>query len=184
MKPYSINDKCTESDCRKIFASSIEELGWLCYTLTGDQKLSDKALQAAMEQSVKGAGQVFREWMLSWTRRLIIKFCITTMRPTVAVTDRHYYISQRFAPIDTEHVELALSLSPDVLQRKLQRLDTLHRFAFVLRAMEGYSRRDTALLLGVDDRTCEWSYAQAVAAIQPNIYVMKSNETRMELVSA
>lgn len=60
----------------------------------------------------------------------------------------------------------------------------LARFVFVLRALEGYSRRDTALLLNLDDRTCERLYYQAVTEIQPNVYVMKPLATGMELVSA
>jgi DNA-directed RNA polymerase specialized sigma24 family protein len=173
----------TEDDCRAMFASSTEELRWLCYTLTGDQELTGEVLKAAFEQARKGAGQVFREWMLSWTRRLIVKFCIGKVRPAAHINlyAAHYSAVGR---VDAEQVDLALSLSPAVLQHKLLRMDSLPRFVFVLRALEGYSRRDTALLLDIDDRNCERIYCQAVEEVQPHVYVMKTAEVRLELVSA
>jgi DNA-directed RNA polymerase specialized sigma24 family protein len=186
MKSNLVNDRCSESDYQELFASSKGALRWLCYTLTGDEELSEKALDAALEQSLKGAGQVFREWMVSWARRLIIKFCIATARPTAPSMGTHPYYWQLadLGSVNPEQIELALSLPSDVLQWKLLRLGALCRFVFVLRALEGYSRRDTALLLNIDDRACEWAYAQALTAIQPNVYVMSSAGTGLELLSA
>jgi len=74
-------NKCTESDYRALFVTWSEPLHWLCYTLTGDEELSEKMLEAALEQSLKGADQVFRGWMMSWARRLIIKACIHNVQP-------------------------------------------------------------------------------------------------------
>jgi DNA-directed RNA polymerase specialized sigma24 family protein len=185
MKPTLVNDRCTENDYLALFASSKRELRWLCYTLTADEELSERALEAALEQSLQGAGRIFREWMLSWARRLIIKFCIATIRPAALGVGHPYYMQPtEFGSVNPEQIELALSLPSDVLQWKLLRLDELSRFVFVLRALEGYARRDTALLLNIDDRACEWAYAQALSAIQPNVYVMRSVGTAPELVSA
>ena len=75
-------DRCTQNDYVRLFADSAEPLRWLCYTLTGDEELSEKVLKAAFEQSLRGADCVFREWMVSWVRRLIIQACIALMRPT------------------------------------------------------------------------------------------------------
>src|SRR5262252_5235613 len=75
-------DRCTQNDYVQLFADSAEPLAWLCYTLTGDKALSEKVLGAALEQSLKGADRVFRDWMVSWARRLIIQACIRHMRPT------------------------------------------------------------------------------------------------------
>ncbi|HEY1271680.1 MAG TPA: sigma factor-like helix-turn-helix DNA-binding protein [Terriglobales bacterium] len=168
MKRISSHDRCTESDYRSLFASSRERLRWLCYSLTGDEPLSEKAVDAALEQTLKGAELIFREWMSSWARRLMIKFCIATVRPVATgVASR---------PCSCQEVELGwfdpagrdalINLPADALQQKLLRLETLPRFVFVLRAIEGYSRRETALLLGIDDRTCEWAYASAARGLQ------------------
>ncbi len=163
--------KCTEGDCRALFASSKEELRWLCYTLTGDSALSDKALDAALQQSLKGASQVFREWMLSWARRLIIKFCIVTVRPSESPLALSAYplcpVSSRALPVDD--IRELLSLPSTTLQQTLMRLDALSRFVFTLRALEGYTRRDTALLLNIDDRACEWVYGWAVTRLRSDV---------------
>jgi DNA-directed RNA polymerase specialized sigma subunit, sigma24 homolog len=159
----NMHDRCTDNDYRELFASSATQLHWLCYTLTADRELSEKVLNAALEQSLKGAGQVFREWMVSWARRLIIRVCIATVRPT-SLGAPQCQCGQHESEADLAvfgSPELLLSLPADVLQDNLLRLDPLSRFVFVLRALEGYSRHETALLLNIDDRACEWTYMQA-----------------------
>ena len=171
MKSHSINDRCTENDCRVVFKASAQDLRWLCYTLTGDEELTEKVLDAALEQSLKGATQVFRGWMLSWARRLIIKFCASTMRPWNSQLAQSAYPLRPMA-IDSQnssHLMRVLNLPLDVLQQGLLRLDALSRFVFVLRALEGYSRRDTSLLLNIDDRACEWVYLWAASSLYSGI---------------
>src|SRR5215510_155736 len=168
MKWNSKDEKCDNSNFRALFAASAEELRWLCHTLTGDAELSDQAVDAALEQSLKGASEVFREWMLSWARRRIIKFCVTTVRPG-GFSQREYHLSpMSFRKVNCGHIRELLNLSSAALQQVLLQLDTLSRFVFVLRALEGYTRRDTALLLNIDDRTCEWLYAQAAETLGTN----------------
>ena len=177
MKSHYINDRCTENDCRVIFKASAQDLQWLCYTLTGDEELTEKALDAALEQSLKGATQVFRGWMLSWARRLIIKFCITIVRPWNSQLARSAYPLRPMA-IDSQnssHLMRVLNQPSEVLQQGLLRLDALSRFVFVLRALEGYSRRDTSLLLNIDDRACEWVYLWAASALYSGIEQVESN---------
>jgi DNA-directed RNA polymerase specialized sigma24 family protein len=168
MKRIFNYEQCTEGDYRTLFASSKEQLRWLCFTLTGDAELSDKAVDAALRQSLKGADHVFREWMLSWARRLTIKFCIVTLRPAVSRIGYRRCSCQETELNSVEHFDrhILLNLSAETLQRTLLRLDVLSRFVFVLRALEGYSRRDTALLLDIDDRLCELTYSQATKALR------------------
>jgi DNA-directed RNA polymerase specialized sigma24 family protein len=184
MKP-NINDRCSEQDYRNLFATSAQELRWLCYTLTGDDSLSERAMDAALEQSLKGANHIFREWMLSWARRLIIRFCVSSVRPATAARcqQRYAFAPEQFKPVSTEEVDKIRSLPADRLQQQLLELDALPRFVFALRAIEEYSRRDTALLLDIDDRTCEWAYSQAIQGLRPNVSALKSVRTAMELVA-
>jgi len=167
MKTIFINDKCTANEFRTLFASSTEELRWLCYTLTGNDELTDNALDAALEQSVKGAGHVFREWMLSWTRRILIKYCISVVRPSQSPLARCAYplFPMMFETVRESQVAEVLAQPSDILQQKLLKLDDLSRFVFVLRALEGYSRHDAALLLNIDDRACEWTFVWAVGTL-------------------
>jgi hypothetical protein len=52
----------------------------------------------------------------------------------------------------------------------------------VLRALEGYSRRETALLLEIGDRACESIFTRALEAVQPRLYVFSSAAMGAELV--
>ena len=67
------------------------------------------------------------------------------------------------------NLDVALSLSARVLRENLLKQDVLARFVFVLRAIEGYSRRDTSLLLNIDDRLCEWLYVRTAKTLNKNV---------------
>jgi len=176
-------DRCTQNDYVRLFADSAESLEWLCYTLTGDKALSEKVLGSALEQSLKGADRVFRDWMVSWARRLIIQACIRLIRPTGQGMEECVCLHQKREEAISDLLELALSQPSDVLQQRLLNLDPLLRFVFVLRALEGYSRRDTALLLEIGDRTCESMYISALEAVQPRLYVLNPDTPVTELVA-
>jgi DNA-directed RNA polymerase specialized sigma24 family protein len=177
-------DKCTQNDYVRLFADSAEPLRWLCYTLTGDEELSEKVLDAAFEQSLKGADRVFREWMVSWARRLIIQACIRLMRPTGEGLEECVCLYHKEDGNGiSDQLELALTQSSEDLQQRLLHLDPLPRFVFVLRALEGYSRRETALFLGIGDRMCESIYIRALQALQPKLYVLKPAATGTEFVA-
>ena len=177
-------DRCTQSDYVRLFADSAEPLRWLCNTLTGDEELSEKVLRAAFEQSLKGADCVFRDWMVSWARRLIIQACIALLRPSGSSLEECLCLNHREDGSGiSDQLELALSQPSDALQQRLQHLDPLHRFVFVLRALEGYSRRETALLLEIGDRACESIFTSALEAVQPKLYVLRPAATGPELVA-
>jgi DNA-directed RNA polymerase specialized sigma24 family protein len=127
-------DRCTQNDYVQLFADSAEPLRWLCYTLTGDKALGEKVLSAAFEQSLKGADRVFRDWMVSWARRLIIQACIRLMRPTAQSMEECVCIHHRKEDGISELLELALSQPSEVLQQRLLNLDPLPRFVFVRRS--------------------------------------------------
>jgi DNA-directed RNA polymerase specialized sigma24 family protein len=168
MTRRSLNDRCTSNDYRRLFAGSAERLRWLCYILTGNQELSEKLLDAALEQSLKGSDHVFREWMVSWARRLIIRVCIDTMRPRLVAVAKDAYLlpPMRLDAIDPDRLAEVLSLPAEVFQDRLLEQDVLSRFVFVLRALEGYSRRETSLMLDIDDRSCEWVYLRTAEAME------------------
>ena len=177
-------DRCTQNDYVRLFADSAEPLRWLCYTLTGDKPLSERVLDAAFQQSLKGADQVFREWMVSWARRLIIQTCIRLVRPSGQGLEECVCLHHREDGTSiSDQLELALSQPPEMLQQRLLGLDPLPRFVFVLRAIEGYARRETALLLGMGDRTCESIFIRALEAVQPKLYVLNPATIHTELVA-
>jgi DNA-directed RNA polymerase specialized sigma24 family protein len=122
--------------------------------------------------------------MVSWARRLIIEACIRLMRPTAQSMEECVCLHHKEDGSGiSEQLELALSQPSEVLQQRLLHLDPLPRFVFVLRALEGYSRRETALLLGIGDRTCESIYIRALEAVQPRLFVLKPAATGTEFVA-
>ena len=174
MKAALISEKSTAKDCHALFATHADDLSWLCRILTGDQRQAETVLSSALEQSLLDAGQVFRGWMLNWARRLIIKHCIAVVRPAVSqISPRLHSFLRHSLPLvelksaDNGRVLELKSLPREVLQDELLRLSALSRFVFVMRAIAGYSRREAALLLNLDDRTCEWIYTRAVMEMSP-----------------
>jgi DNA-directed RNA polymerase specialized sigma24 family protein len=186
MKRNSIGDMCGQNDFQRLFEDSASQLHWLCYTLTGDEELTSRVFEAALEQSLKGADGVFREWMLSWARRLTIKVCITLVRPAAVKIVQRPYFSQLMPSglVSSSDLDDLLSQPSELLQQQVLQLDNLQRFVFVLRALEGYSRRDTALLLELDDRSCEWAFSQATWALQAAAGRAKSLGSDIEFVDA
>jgi DNA-directed RNA polymerase specialized sigma24 family protein len=171
--------KSTASECRALFAVSQEELRWLCHTLTGDPALSTEVLQAALAQALKGANDVFRDWMLSWSRRLIVKFCIAHIQPQQSpLALCAYPASFTASRVSHRHVRELLALPSSELQHKLLQLEPLSRFVFVLRALEGYNRRDTSLLLNIDDRACEWIFLWTAGTLTSELRNRDSREQR------
>jgi DNA-directed RNA polymerase specialized sigma24 family protein len=177
-------DRCTQNDYVRLFTDAAEPLRWLCHTLTGDEELSRKVLTAAFEQSLRGSDRVFRDWMVSWARRLIIQACITLIRPTGATSEECPCLNTREEGNEmSEQLELALSQPSDLLQHRLLQLEPLPRFVFVLRALEGYSRRETAILLGIGDRACESIFVTALKVVQPKLYVLRPADSGPELIA-
>ena len=163
-----LHDRCNENDWRQFFSLGVDELRWLSNTLTGDEELATKILSAALEQSLKGTDRIFRDWMVRWARRLIILVCVETVRPAASIgLPCHCQVhGADLKTSDPGSIEVLFELPRDLLQQKLLRLDALRRFTFVLRAIERYSRRETALLLNIDDRICEAAYLQACISLQ------------------
>jgi len=175
-------NKCTTTDCQKLFASSAERLRWLCLTLTAHEDLADKAFEAARELSMRSANQVFQQWISSWARRQIIKSCITIMRPTLSPVDRCSCSCHKMELVSTGAVqnEILPDLPAEAMQDSLLRLNVLSRFVFVLRALEGYSRRDTALLLNIGDADCESIYSQATNALQMDAEIARQSRNTVQ----
>ena len=177
-------DRCTQKDYIRLFTDSAEPLRWLCNTLTGDEELSEKVLNAAFQQSLRGADCVFRDWMVSWARRLIIQACIALVKPTGLDLEECVCPNHRETGGEgSGQLDLALSQPSDELGQRLLNLNSLSRFVFVLRAVEGYSRRDTSLLLAISDRACESIFLRAIQAVQPRLYVLRPATADTEFVA-
>jgi DNA-directed RNA polymerase specialized sigma24 family protein len=149
------SDRCTVDDYRRLFASNPDRLQWLCQTLTCDKHRARLSFDHALDQSLDSASLVFREWMLTWAQRLIIKSCITTMHSDIqkAAGSVSAFPANRSLS-DSRVSEQLLQMASEFLQEKLLALDVFSRFVVVLRFLKHYSRRETALLLNVNEMLC------------------------------
>jgi DNA-directed RNA polymerase specialized sigma24 family protein len=97
------------------------------------------------------------------------------MRPRLVAIAREAYLlpPMRLDAIDPDRLAEVLSLPAEIFQGRLLEQDVLSRFVFVLRALEGYSRRETSLMLDIDDRSCEWIYVRAAEAMEEEDKVME-----------
>ena len=178
--PNGAAGRCTADDLRDLIASSAEEFCWLSYTLTGERVRAQISLEKACDQLMDGTGLVFREWIHRWARRLIIKSCIATMRGEIQSSSQSAS-KHPAVPAPSSSAALVLpELSLQSLQECLLRLDPLSRFVLVLRMMEKYSRRETALLLGVDEGTCDVAQEAAIKEVK----VRRRPEERMPVQPA
>jgi DNA-directed RNA polymerase specialized sigma24 family protein len=160
------SDRCTAEDFRGLFTREANQFHWLCRALAGDDHRAQLSFEDALEQSLASANGVFREWMSSWAHRQVIKSCIRTMATEIQSAARSFspFTIHRYLADATASEQLR-TMAPTVLEQKLLALDVLSRFVIVLRIQENYSRRETALLLDVDEMTCASAYLLAAASM-------------------
>lgn len=155
-------DRCTADDFKKLFASCTDQLQGLSYTLTGDPHRARVSFDHALQESLESANLVFREWMMQWARRLIVKACIAEMDSEIKRTARKLSLGINKGTLPRSGAfDFLPTNTPELFQEQLLTLDAVSRFVVVLRVLEGYSRRETALLLGIDEAICDAAHELA-----------------------
>ncbi len=169
------NRRCTAADYRKLFAANSDQFRQLCRMLTCHEQRARTSLEKALDQSLKSASLVFRECMLHWARRLIIKSCIESTKSEIRSAARSFSSSETQQPDVNTMAQPLLMMAPEIVRENLPALDPLSRFVIALRVLEGYSHWETALLLDVDERTCIVAYLWASTAML-NAITLESGE--------
>ncbi|MGE5321420.1 MAG: hypothetical protein ACM3SW_01065 [Actinomycetota bacterium] len=158
------DERCTVKECLALFTGNADHLHLLCDILTFDPKQSQLSFDDALSRALEDAGGVFREYMLPWARRMVIKSCIRAMWTDIQNLARN--VSRLRLPLQELIAPGHLpQMTLKTLQSKLIPLDVLSRFVVVMRIVENYSRRETALLLGIDEDTCTATLSSSVAFI-------------------
>jgi hypothetical protein len=140
----------------------LSRMRWLGWVLTGDEHLTNSILLAAQEQTGLGREPGRHELLATWARRLVIKDCVAALRPWISASEHGACSTGRpFTHEDRELLARVVESRSDSLRLRLQALCVLARFAFVLRAMEGFSQKQTALVLNVSEEECGRAYLQA-----------------------
>jgi len=142
-----------ESSLALNFVTQRNELLWLAYLLTGNRTLSVNTVTDAMDHR-DVANPFFKNWMVSWARKLVIVKAHSEVEAELAASARR--IRQRQSttagwddvpqPVDWN---LADSDKPQ-LERALLAIDFLPRWALVLTVFERVSIEEAATLLGVE----------------------------------
>jgi hypothetical protein len=159
---YSVQD-----DFCKVFNDHIEHLYTLAFLLTADHSKAEQCVVGALEECLEGAA-IFKDWLLSWSKRAIIKNAIHIVSPSASE-----------ARVDSVNGTIgALIQQPDrypvgqVIARAITALHPFDRFVYVLSLLKRYSDRDCSLLL--DSSVAEIVRArerslQHVAALLTNV---------------
>src|SRR5437773_12024684 len=70
----------TQDEFCRIFAEDQNALYLLALLLTADASKAEQCFVAGLEDSIQG-NRVFKEWVRSWSRRMIIQSAIRMMSP-------------------------------------------------------------------------------------------------------
>lgn len=126
----------TAADFCQLFADDMNRLYLLSLLLTADQELAERCFVGGLETS-RGGNPVFKEWAQSWARRAIITNAIRMMRPRPR--------NRVSAPAPDPVVRAVEGLPPEFTA--IMGLEVFERFVFVMSVLEGYSLRESKLLL-------------------------------------
>jgi DNA-directed RNA polymerase specialized sigma24 family protein len=131
--PNGLSDQTRSADFCQIFAEHMDSLYLLSLLLTADPEEAEQCFAAGLSDSVEG-NPVFREWALSWAKRVIVQRAIQMVQPA----NKKSSAGNTQAP----EVEIAPRLSA------IFQLDAFERFVFVMSVLEKYSHQDCSILLG------------------------------------
>lgn len=140
MEAKNSNLYATGSDFCRIFKEDMRNLYLLSLLLTADSEKAEQCFVSGLDDCASG-NQVFKEWARSWARRMVIKNAIRLVAPEPVANHDSNAIAARAAG-DHLHQEVRAYFSA------VLGLEAFERFAFVTSVLEGYSDRDSTLLLG------------------------------------
>ena len=150
----------TQDEFCRIFAEDENALYLLALLLTADASKAEQCFVAGLDDSIQG-NRVFKEWVRSWSRRMIIKNAIRMIS--------HAPGQVNGAPRVSDSGAVTLDLGSE-LTAVLQ-LAPLERFVFVMSVLEGYSIQDCSILLNCTRQYIEIAQAgslQHVALAKAN----------------
>jgi DNA-directed RNA polymerase specialized sigma24 family protein len=131
-----------------VFESERTGLQRLALLLTANSEAAKRCLIRAFQECI-ASSSVSKEWVLSWTRRMVIRNAISlVMSPR----------GQSFVNTNDDADNGLIAFSPDdslgaiATSESILDLPELERFVFIICVLERYSIHDCALLLGKSPR--------------------------------
>jgi hypothetical protein len=141
----------TQDEFCRIFAEDENALYLLAYLLTTETLKAEQCVVAGLEDSIQG-NPVFKEWVRSWSKRMIIKNAIQMVSPALGQENRAPHVS------DSDALGLDLEGSLAVVLQ----LAPLERFVFVMSVLESYSLQECAILLNCTKQDIAFAQARAL----------------------
>lgn len=157
--------------------SKHSELLWLAYLITGNRDLSvDAVLNAA---DFDAANPFFRNWMISWSRKLVIARALGSVEQEMAAsverTRRLRHPRLQGFPSPQWSLD---SRDKAELERALLAIDLFPRCALLLRVFEKVSLEDTAILLDAGKDDVKRAQAIGVAEMVRNLSGGRAEKAR------
>jgi DNA-directed RNA polymerase specialized sigma24 family protein len=147
----------------QIFEDHAAELHWLAYLLTGNQDRSVQAFTKALD-SEDYANPAIADFMVSWSRKLVIGAALETIRPELRESALRTARSEDPDPaalVASKPAEPHPMTSPE-FQRAVLAIDAFPRCALLLTVFEKLSLDDAALLLNADKALVRKARAQGL----------------------
>ena len=130
-------DYATRDDFCSVFERDMKSLYLLAFLLTGNHKESEQCFVSTVENGFRER-VVFKEWVLPWVKRGLIKNAIEIVSPGFPRNDakRDLWSAGQYA------------MQGEYGIGTVTKLAAFERFIFVMSILERYSNWDCALLLG------------------------------------
>jgi DNA-directed RNA polymerase specialized sigma24 family protein len=157
-----------------LFEEHSSELYWLAFLLTGDREQSVQAFTRAFELE-NGANPVFRQFMVSWARKLVIAASLATIE-----TELRESACRTADTDDQDSAQLAGPLLSHAwmgdghmtkleLERAVLAIDAFPRCALLLTVFEHLSIEDAASLLNTDEAALKLAQSAGFIQLTRNI---------------
>jgi hypothetical protein len=154
-------------------ARGASDLYWLGYLLTGDSEQAAQAFSSALEFE-DAANPVFRGFMVSWARKLVVASALATM--TAKLRASALRVERSELSDSPQHAGLpppgwisSRSLGGPELERALLAIDVFPRCALLLTIFEKLSIHDAALLLNSGEPLLRKAQARALIDLTHNL---------------
>lgn len=147
-------NKTKQDGFYEAFGEHYSELYWLAFLLTGDRELSVQAFTNALDGDV-GANPFYRDWIVSWARRLVIAGALGVITSELRESVRRVEKSRVEVPaIDRRQSGIRAGfegITKAEFEQAVLAVDVFPRCALLLTVFEKLSIYDTARLLGTDE---------------------------------
>ena len=133
----------------QIFEDHAAELHWLAYLFTGSHDQGVRAFTKALD-SEDYANPAMGDFMMSWSRKLVIGASLETIRPQLQESAWRTRRAEDPDPATLVALRPAGQMTAPELERALLAIDLFPRCALLLTVFEKLSLDDAALLLNED----------------------------------